>query len=96
MSETQYRILRGALDEYGNSQGVGSDAMFQAGEAVAELDKAFKSSGTVNMETMSKLVQGGQSMVAKNVKAMEAGNESAFELLKQWLKVGKSLGDMSR
>jgi len=94
MDETQYRILRGALDEYGNASGVGSDAMFNAGEAVKELDQAFKSGGTINIKKMGDLVQAGQSMVAKNVKAMEGGNESAFELLKQWLKVGKSLGQM--
>lgn len=94
MSETQYRLLRGALDEFGNSQGAGSDAMMNAGKAVAELDKAYKSSGTINMETMSKLVQGGQSMVTKQVKAMEGGNDTAFTLLKQWLKVGQSLKGM--
>jgi len=94
MGETQWKLLRGALDEYGSSQGVGSDTQFLAADAIEALDKAYHSGQTIDISKLTKLTQNGMNMVNQRVGEMQGGDEVAKELLTNWHDVGTKLGSV--
>jgi hypothetical protein len=91
MGETQWKLLRGALDDYGNSKGMGSDAQFLANDAIEALDKAYHSGQTIDISKLTKLTQNGMNMVNDRVAEMQGGDEVARNLLTNWFDVGERL-----
>ena len=94
MGETQWKLLRGALDEYGNSKGIGSDAQFLAADAIEALDKAYQSGSTIDISKLGNLTQKGMTIVNQRVSEMQGGDEVAKELLTNWHDIGTRLGSV--
>jgi hypothetical protein len=94
MGETQWKLLRGSLDEYGNASGPGSDAQFLAADAIEALDKAYHSGQTIDISKLSNLTQKGMQVVNSRVAEMQGGDEVAKGLLTNWFAVGERLGSV--
>ncbi len=89
VSEEQYTTLRGLLSKYGDAGDF--DQQLNSGQAIEILDRAFKSKDVVDISELGSLNQAGFSKIVELSDQAKGGDQAAWDLLKQWLKVGKSL-----
>ena len=88
MSEAHYNTLRGALGEYGGGD---VDKIMNSGQAIKILDKAYKAKEAIPIEELGSMNRAGVDMIAKLVGEAKGGDNTAYELLMKWQKIGKTL-----